>query len=79
MKLKENMGIAKDFRNFHCFYHEKVDFPASKVTSECVLYLPNLSKGVKQSLEILLHTHKIFFGHLDRVLETIKKGLETAI
>ena len=73
------MGIAKDFRNFYCFYHEKVDFPASKVTSECFLYLPNLSKGAKQSLEILLHTHKIFFGHLDRVLETIKKALKKAI
>ena len=73
VKLKENVGILKYFQNFHCFYQEKVDFPASKSTSECCMYPSNFSKSVKHSLEILIHTHKMFFGHLDHILETIRK------
>ena len=77
MKISEFEGEyenLKNFQKFHRFYHEKVDFPASKFSSECFLHLPNLCKGVQQSLEILVYTYKIFFGHLDHILETIRKN-----
>ena len=73
VKSKENMENSKNFQKFHCFYHQKYDFPASKSTSECFLYPPNLSKSVKQSLRILVYTHKMIFGRLDHIKETIRK------
>ena len=73
VKLKENVGILKYFHNSHWFHQEKVDFPASKSISECCLYLSNFSKSVKQSLEILVHTHKMIWGRLDHIVETIRK------
>ena len=73
MKLKENMGVWKNFKKSQNFDHEKVDFPASKTTPECFLSPPNLSQCVKRSLEILLDTHNMGFGRLDRILVTIEK------
>ena len=77
VKSKENLGISKILKKFTFFDYRKVHFPASKSTSECFLYPPNLSRSVKRSLKILLDTHKMIFGHLDQIVETIRKRYQS--
>ena len=75
MKSEQNERKSKILKIFSFFYFEKVHFPASKSHPKCFLYPQNYSNCVNESLEILLHTHKVFFGCLDCILETFEKRL----
>ena len=72
------MKICQNLQKSHRFYQEKVDFPASKFSSECFLHLLKYCKGVEQSLDMLVYVYKIFFGRLDRILETIWKRYQNS-